>query len=243
MGRSSCCGRQARAWFVPAGQDKNLFAFRPLLTRALHAQTRSPSPPVDDSQDARCEGTKLDVSVSRELSDAGIASDSADADCQTPGRGSAASSRKRKTPCTQRSGSSGEHRASGSAKKTRVRRSTSPAPAVSAAAPAALAKVPDVVAADAKDDPDPYRYSEKQDMRLKRLVDKYRLKSVTGDDIVCPTGKSMNGIPWTYINRAILAGECPELRVRVCNAASHVLSKRWWILCPADCPNRERKMH
>jgi hypothetical protein len=73
--------------------DKNLFAFRPLLTRVARAQTRSPSPPVEHGQDACAEVTRFDVSMSRELPEVGTESDSADADYKTPGRGSAASSR------------------------------------------------------------------------------------------------------------------------------------------------------
>ena len=245
--------------------DKNLFAFRPLLTRGVRAQTRSPSPHAVGCQDASAEVTRIDASASREAPEDGTDSDSADAHYKTPGRARAASSRKRNTPGTQRSESSGGRRASGIAKKAakRVRRTTASAAAAvllvgAAAAAAASDAAPAAVLIEAFDEAaavapapaaaaaaEPYRFTPGQDAGVARMVEKYRLKDVRGENVNGPmlNGKSKNGIPWTDINRAILAGECPELRGRVCNAASHVLSKRWWILCPADCRNRERIMH
>ena len=241
-------GRGARAFFLAVTDKPGSSPFVQLLVANAPQQQLVLARHDDSNRATRSQATRIDASESRELSDAGIASDSDDAGHETPGRARAASSRKRNTPGTQRSGSSGGRRASGSTKKAakRVRRSTTPAPTATAEElAAALAEAYEMaaVAPGAEAEDDPYRFSEKQDKALKHLVEKYRLKSVTGENIVSPTGKSRNGIPWTDINRAILAGECPELRRRICNAASHVLSKRWWILCPADCPNRERIMH
>lgn len=58
-----------------------------------------------------------------------------------------------------------------------------------------------------------------------------------------PNKKSPNGIKWRAINREVMAGNYGAvLQARVTSLGSKVLSKRWWLICPQDYPNRSRKI-
>lgn len=58
-----------------------------------------------------------------------------------------------------------------------------------------------------------------------------------------PNKKSKNGIQWRKINGLVMRGDFGDvLQARVTSLDSKVLSKRWWLICPADYPNRKRKI-
>ena len=58
-----------------------------------------------------------------------------------------------------------------------------------------------------------------------------------------PNKRSLNGIRWRVINRKVMAGRYGAvLKARVTSLSSKVLSKRWWLICPLDYPNRDRKI-
>ena len=78
------------------------------------------------------------------------------------------------------------------------------------------------------------RFASGEDALLRRAV---------ADNRGLPNKKSPNGIKWRAINEQAMAGAYGEaLRARVTSLGSKVLSKRWWLICPADYPNRKRKI-
>ena len=227
LGARAFCSRAATR--VPASVDSA--ALRLSQQPAAPEAAPPPAAAADlvDALFAPYEVTKIDEPPSEAPADSADMADSADSGKKGAGRGGATSARKTKKVSKKHS-KRGGRRASG--KPAKAAQDVAPevlAAALVAAAEAALAANPG--AADA-----PLvgrrRFTIFEDAALAQLVQKHR---------TAPAGKSKNGIPWKEMNRLVLEeGETPRLLPRVCNVESHVLQKRWWLLCPADCPNRKR---